>query len=109
MFLDFTNEDDFSMVWYRRVIEMEGLQMWLQKWAQDFKSEEDIPVAPMWVLLPGLPFHMHTWNYIKQMVSLVGTPLSMDEATNCRTRRSKDKVRVEVASAQHCLCGFGRG
>lgn len=28
---DSTNEDDFNMVWYRRVIETEGLQMWLHK------------------------------------------------------------------------------
>lgn len=31
VFLDSTNEDDFNMVWYRRVIETEGLQMWLHK------------------------------------------------------------------------------
>ncbi|KAK4723877.1 hypothetical protein R3W88_026656 [Solanum pinnatisectum] len=99
VFLDFTNEDDFNMVWYRRVIEMEGLQLWLQKWTPDFNPEEDIPVAPVWVLLPGLTFHMHTWHSIKQIVSLVGTPLGMDgatTATNGRTRPSMAKIRVEV-------------
>lgn len=65
VFLDFTNEEDFNMVWYKRVIEIEGYQMWLQKWSPDFKLDEDLPIAPVWVLLFGLPFHMHTWHYIK--------------------------------------------
>ncbi|PHU20923.1 hypothetical protein BC332_12074 [Capsicum chinense] len=65
VFLDFTNEEDFNVVWYKRFIEIEGQQMWLQKWLPDFKPEEDLPIAPLWVLLPKLPFHMHTWHYVK--------------------------------------------
>ncbi|OIT27310.1 hypothetical protein A4A49_35878 [Nicotiana attenuata] len=96
VFLDFTNEDNFSTFWFRRVIEIEGQQMWLQKWSPDFKPEEDLPIAPVWVLLPGLPFHMHIWNYVKQVVSIIGTPLEMDLATRGRTRPSMAKVRVEI-------------
>ncbi|OIT35442.1 hypothetical protein A4A49_24660 [Nicotiana attenuata] len=70
--------------------------MWLQKWSPDFKPEEDLPIAPVWVLLPGLPFHMHTWNYVKQVVSTIGIPLEMDLATRGRTRPSMAKVRVEI-------------
>ncbi|OIT22687.1 hypothetical protein A4A49_29099 [Nicotiana attenuata] len=61
-----------------------------------FKAEEDLLIAPVWVLLPGLPFHMHTWNYVKQVVSAIGTPLEMDLATKGRTRPSMAKVRVEI-------------
>ncbi|XP_019224832.1 PREDICTED: uncharacterized protein LOC109206467 [Nicotiana attenuata] len=75
---------------------MEGQYMWLQKWSPDFKPEEDLPIAPVWVLLPGLPFHMHTWQYVKQVVGVVGTPLEMDLATRGRTRPSVAKVRVEI-------------
>ncbi|WMV49351.1 hypothetical protein MTR67_042736 [Solanum verrucosum] len=71
-------------------------QMWLQKWTLDFKPEEDLPIAPVWILLPKLPFHMHTWQYIKQIVSSVGTPLEKDQATKSRTRPSMAKVRVEI-------------
>lgn len=28
--LDFTNDEDCNTVWFRRVVEIEGLQMWLQ-------------------------------------------------------------------------------
>ncbi|KAH0672779.1 hypothetical protein KY290_025008 [Solanum tuberosum] len=77
---------------------MEGLQMQLQKWTHNFKPEKDIPIAPMWILLPGFPFHMNSWHYVKKIVSSIGTPLSMDVATNGRTRPSMDKVRVEIDS-----------
>ncbi|OIS95869.1 hypothetical protein A4A49_51173 [Nicotiana attenuata] len=96
VFLDFTNKDDFNTIWYRRVIEIEGQQMWLQRWSPDFKPEEDLPIAPVLVLLHGLPFHMHTWHYVKQVVSEIGTPLEMDLATRGETRPSMAKVIVEI-------------
>lgn len=70
--------------------------MWLQKWSLDFKPEEDLPVAPAWALLPGLPYHLHNWHYIKELLSSVGTPLALDAATLGRTRPSMAKIRVEV-------------
>lgn len=96
VFIDLTNEEDFKSVWFKRVIEIDEAQMWLQKWSPDFKPEEDLPIAPAWVLLPGLPFHLHTWHYIKQLLNSVGTPLTLDAATNGRTRPSMAKIRVEV-------------
>ncbi|OIT29172.1 hypothetical protein A4A49_22601 [Nicotiana attenuata] len=72
------------------------MQMWLQNWSPYFKPEEDLPIAPAWVLLPGLPFHMHDWHYIKQLLRFVGTPLALDAATLGRTRPSMAKIRVEV-------------
>ncbi|PHU15174.1 hypothetical protein BC332_16379 [Capsicum chinense] len=62
----------------------------------NFKPVEDLSIAPVWVLLPKLPFHMHTWQYIKQIVSSVGTPLEIDQATRSRTRPNMAKVRVEI-------------
>ncbi|XP_059302160.1 uncharacterized protein LOC132054115 [Lycium ferocissimum] len=89
-------EEDFKAVWYKRSIEIDEQVMWLEKWAPEFKPDEDSPIVPVWVLLPGLPFHLHTWNYVKQVVAAIGTPLTMDAATENRTRPSMAKVRVEV-------------
>ncbi|WMV14246.1 hypothetical protein MTR67_007631 [Solanum verrucosum] len=96
VFIDFTNEEDFNSVWYKIVLSIGGQQMWLQKWSPNFKPEEDLPIAPVWVLLPNLPFHLHTWHYIKQLVSNIGTPLELDNATRSKTRPSMAKVRVEI-------------
>ncbi|XP_070029211.1 uncharacterized protein [Nicotiana sylvestris] len=68
------------------------MQIWLQKRSSDFKPEDDLPVAPAWVLLPVLPFHMHDWHYIKQLLSSVGMPLALDAATMGRTRPSMPKL-----------------
>ncbi|CAN4126450.1 unnamed protein product [Withania somnifera] len=65
VFIDFSNEEDYDTVWFRRSIEIEGQIMWLEKWTPDFKPDEDSLIVPVWVLLPGLPFHCHTWNYVK--------------------------------------------
>ncbi|XP_060200864.1 uncharacterized protein LOC132629150 [Lycium barbarum] len=78
------------------MIEIEDLQMWLQRWTPDFKPEEDIPLAPIWALLPGLPFHMHNWVYIKQIVEAAGTPIEVDLATKNMNRPSMAKVRIEI-------------
>ncbi|KAK4713216.1 hypothetical protein R3W88_019123 [Solanum pinnatisectum] len=86
VFLDFTNEEDFNIVWFKQVIEIEEQQMWLHKWTPNFKPEEYFPIAPVWVLLPKLPFHMHTWY----------KPLEIYLATKGRTRLSMAKVRVEI-------------
>lgn len=95
VFIDCSNEEDFNNVWFRRSIEIEGQVMWLEKWTPDFKPDIDSPIVPVWVLLPILPFHLHTWNYVKQIVGPVGT-LSLDSATDYKTRPSMAKVRVEV-------------
>ncbi|OIT39210.1 hypothetical protein A4A49_61029, partial [Nicotiana attenuata] len=71
IFIDLFNKEDWKSVWFRMVIEIDGMQMWLQKWSSDFKPEEYLPVAPAWVLLPGLPFHMHDLHYVKQLLSSV--------------------------------------
>lgn len=70
--------------------------MWLEMWTLDFRPDHDSPIVPLWVLLPQLPFHYHTWHYVKQIWEPVGKPLSMDVATFGRTIPSTTKVRVEI-------------
>ncbi|XP_060195140.1 uncharacterized protein LOC132624363 [Lycium barbarum] len=103
VFIDLKNEADFKNVWYRRVIEIDGMQMWLQKWTPDFKPEEDLPLALARVLLPSLPFHLYSWHYIKRLVCSIGTPLTLDAATSGRTRPSMAKVRIELDLLKHRL------
>lgn len=96
MFIDVYNEEDFKVVYFKHVIEIEGQPMWLSRWTPDFTPEEDSPITLVWVLLPKLLFHLHTWHYVKQILSPIGTPLGMDVATKGMTRPSMAKVRVEI-------------
>ncbi|XP_060194776.1 uncharacterized protein LOC132623978 [Lycium barbarum] len=51
VFFDFTTEEDFNTFCYRRVIDIEVQQMWLQKWSLDVKPEEDLPIAPVSLIM----------------------------------------------------------
>lgn len=58
VFLDFANDDDIITIWFKRSVEINGQQMWHQKWSRDFKPEEDLPIASVWALLPKLQMHL---------------------------------------------------
>ncbi|KAG5579385.1 hypothetical protein H5410_050012 [Solanum commersonii] len=78
VFIDLINAEDYQNVWFRKVIKIDEMQMWLQKWYPDFKLEEDLPVALAWALLP------------------ICTPLALDAATLGRTMPRLAKIRVEM-------------
>ncbi|PHU22348.1 hypothetical protein BC332_07455 [Capsicum chinense] len=96
IFLTFTNDKDFSTILYKRAIDIDGFQVWLQKWTPNFKPEEDILIVPVWVLLAGLLCHMHTWHYAKQITVVVGVPIDLDIATRTMNRPSMAKMRIEI-------------
>uniref|UniRef100_A0A3Q7FIU2 Uncharacterized protein n=1 Tax=Solanum lycopersicum TaxID=4081 RepID=A0A3Q7FIU2_SOLLC len=78
--LDFANDDDIITIWFKRSVEINGQQMWHQKWSRDFKPEEDLPIASVWALLPKLQMHL-----TQLITSVVGTPLEMDKTTRGNT------------------------
>ncbi|XP_059289250.1 J protein JJJ2-like [Lycium ferocissimum] len=96
VFMDFKCEQDYKNVFFRRMVEIDEQQMWLEQWTPDFKSDEDAPFAPVWVLLPGLPLNCHYWDYIKQILSPVGVPQMLDNATIAKNRPSLAKARVII-------------
>lgn len=59
-------------------------------------NRRNLPIVSVWINLPKLPFHLHTWHYVKQIVGEIGTPLEMDIAARGKTRSSMAKVIVEV-------------
>ncbi|KAH0727708.1 hypothetical protein KY290_003412 [Solanum tuberosum] len=96
VFIEFNNEVDFNTVYFKRFMSIVGSLMRLFKWSPDFDPNEETSLAPIWVLLPDLPFHCFRWEYLKQILSIVGTPLKEDLATIARSRPNMAKVRVEV-------------
>ncbi|OIT20358.1 hypothetical protein A4A49_40385 [Nicotiana attenuata] len=96
VFIDFCDEQDCKNFYFRRALEINGFQMWLDMWTLDFRPDHDSHIVPVWVLLPELPFHCHTWHYVKQILEPVEKSLTMDVATFGRTRPSTTKVRVEI-------------
>ncbi|KAH0658292.1 hypothetical protein KY285_026839 [Solanum tuberosum] len=66
------------------------------KWSPNFDPNAETSIAPIWVLLPELKYHLFKWDYLKQILAQVGNPLKEDVATVIRSRPNLTKVRVEV-------------
>lgn len=96
VFIDFNQEFDFNSVYFKRFMDISGSIMRMFKWSPDFDPNEETTLAPIWVLLPELKFHLFNWRYLKQILSPVGTPLKEDVAIIGKSRPNMAKVRVEV-------------
>lgn len=96
IFIEFNNELDFDAAYFQRFMGTFGALMRMFKWSLDFDPNEETSLAPIWVLLPELPFRMFKWDYLKQVLEQISTPIKEDIATIARTRPHMAKVRVEV-------------
>lgn len=74
VFIDFDNEIDFNTVYFQRFMGITGSLMRMFKWSPDFDPNEETSLAPIWVLLQKLPFHVFKWDYLKQVLEQIGTP-----------------------------------
>ncbi|KAK4716303.1 hypothetical protein R3W88_014641 [Solanum pinnatisectum] len=75
---------------------IEGKLMRIQAWTPNFRPEEETPIVPIWVLLPGLPWHCFKKEFITPLLDSVGKVLYLDTASIKRTRASMAKVKVQV-------------
>ncbi|KAK4707014.1 hypothetical protein R3W88_033428 [Solanum pinnatisectum] len=96
VFIDLENELDYNTVWTQQRISIEGKLMRIQAWTPNFKPEEETPIIPIWVLLPGLPWHCFKKEFITPLLSSVGKVLYLDTASINRTRASMAKVKVQI-------------
>ncbi|KAH0748235.1 hypothetical protein KY290_027467 [Solanum tuberosum] len=58
--------------------------------------KEETPIVPIWVLLPGLPWHCFKKQFITPLLESVGKVLYLDTTSIKRTRASMAKVKVQV-------------
>lgn len=96
IFIDFNTEEDLNEVYFRRFLSISGSVMRIFKWNLDFDPNAETSIAPIWVLLPGLKYHLFNWDYLKQILAQVGNPLKEDVATFIRSRPNLPKVRIKV-------------
>ncbi|KAM3306229.1 hypothetical protein P3S67_013099 [Capsicum chacoense] len=95
VFIDFNIEADYNLVYFQHFMTIAGLLMRMFKWPPDFDPNEEISLAPSWVLLPELPLHVFKWDYLKQILEQIGTPMKEDTATFYKTRPHMAEVGVE--------------
>ncbi|KAG5595247.1 hypothetical protein H5410_036479 [Solanum commersonii] len=96
VFIDLYNELDYNTVWTQQRMTIEGKLMRIQAWTPKFRPEEETPIVPIWLLLPGLPWHCFKKEFITPLLESVGKVLYLDTASIKRTRASMAKVKVQV-------------
>ncbi|PHU25643.1 hypothetical protein BC332_03975 [Capsicum chinense] len=92
------SELDFNVVYFTIFMDIAGSLMRIFKWSLNFDPHEESSLAPIWVLLPELKFHLFEWNYLKQILAAVGTPLKEDLATTDKSRPNLAKVPLMEGS-----------
>lgn len=55
VFIGLENELDFNTIWNQQRMIIEGKLMRIKAWTPIFTPEEENPIVPVWILLPGLP------------------------------------------------------
>ncbi|KAG5599271.1 hypothetical protein H5410_030641 [Solanum commersonii] len=91
VFIDLDNELDYNTVWTQQRMTIEGKLMRIQAWTPNFRPEEETPIVPIWVLLPGLPWHCFKKEFITPLLESVGKVLYLDTTSIKRTRASMAK------------------
>ncbi|WMV30175.1 hypothetical protein MTR67_023560 [Solanum verrucosum] len=96
VFIDLENELDYNTVWTQQRMTIEGKLMRIQAWNPNFRPEQETPIVPIWVLLPGLPWHCFKKKFITPLLESVGKVLYLDTTSIKKTRASMAKVKVQV-------------
>lgn len=66
------------------------------KWTPDFVPEIETSLAPVWILVHQLPWHLFRWDILSKMVSLIGNAMAPDMATYSKSRGNVAKLKVEI-------------
>ncbi|KAJ6672988.1 ZINC KNUCKLE CX2CX4HX4C-RELATED [Salix viminalis] len=97
----FQTEDQMQAILERGPWMFGGKAIILQQWHPEFVFDKNrISKLPVWVRLHGLPFSLWSRKGLSVAASMVGRPLSCDEATFCCSRLDYARVCVEVDAAK---------
>ncbi|PKU60788.1 hypothetical protein MA16_Dca028207 [Dendrobium catenatum] len=96
VFINLSNDNDYTRVFLRRSYYVKNFQMRLLKWSPDFDINSESPICPVWISLPNLRMHFYNHTVLQKIGSIFGRPLQVDQATANRTRPSVARILVEM-------------
>ncbi|KAJ6802071.1 uncharacterized protein M6B38_195100 [Iris pallida] len=65
-----------------------------------FTPQEESPIAPVWLSLPGLPQYLFDSQALFSIAGCLGTPLKIDRATAMHSRLSLARILVEIDTSE---------
>ncbi|PKU74754.1 RNA exonuclease 1 [Dendrobium catenatum] len=96
---NFSNAEDYEMVWSKGAWFFHGKPFVFQKWSKDFQpTRENFSTIPIWVRIIDLPLVCWNSEGISKIASKIGTPLSVDVLTVAKTRLTYARVCIQVAT-----------
>lgn len=74
--------------------------MRVTKWSYDYNPKVDVPIAPVWVSLLGLPIYLHKQEALFEIAKMIGSALKEDSATMQLLRPSAARICIEIDVSQ---------
>ncbi|XP_075499935.1 uncharacterized protein LOC142538508 [Primulina tabacum] len=89
-------EEDYAFFWTRGQMMVGPLGIHFSKWTPEFNLQEESPIAPVWVRLPGLPIHLFNKKSLFALAKILGNPVKMDDFTADSSRSTFARICVEL-------------
>ncbi|KAH0641234.1 hypothetical protein KY285_037820 [Solanum tuberosum] len=96
VYIDFTNDEDFYHIYFKPFITLGPYSMKIIRWTPDLVPENETTIAPVWILIHQLPWHLFRGDILSRMVSSTGTAMAPDMATYSKSRGNVAKLKVEI-------------
>ncbi|XP_042972861.1 uncharacterized protein LOC122304669 [Carya illinoinensis] len=90
------NEGDFVSIMARGCSDVNGVPYKIFHWTPGFNEEDEPPLVPVWLTLPGLPPNYFQTSMLKSFGDGFGRFLKCDNATLCVTRPEAARICVEL-------------
>ena len=81
--------------------------MTVSKWMMDFKANQEIVAAHVWVIFPELPIPFFSKVQLSKLAYTLGRLLKIDMATSDVRRPSVARLLIEMVFRNHQQEGFG--
>ncbi|KAK6118747.1 hypothetical protein DH2020_047514 [Rehmannia glutinosa] len=100
--MKFDLEEDYQKIWLGMIWSFGDCPMRVFKWTPEFNPREEVPIAPVWIRLPGLPIQFCDYHALYAMCKEVGNPLQVDSPTASNNRLSYARKIVFERVPSYC-------
>lgn len=96
VYIDLDNELDFVTFWTKQRMTIERQAMRNQAFTPTFKPIEETLIVPVWISLPGLPWHCYYKEILTALLTPVVKVLYLDNATSHKKKGSMARIRIQL-------------
>ena len=76
------NDIDYQTVWTKLKMNIEGQAMRIQARIRDFIPEEETPIVPVRMYIPGLTWHCYNKVFLSTILKSIGKVSFLDSPTS---------------------------